>query len=249
MKASAHWLLVTTVSAAILLSHAGDAEARGRGGFSRGGVAASGSLSSSQVADAGVARGNVDGGRVAQGGALPARSAGQLHGARNAGDIRQPRDARSASGARQPQGASSPAGVGETRSLAGTARVTAAAPAVRDASPEEMARYRAQFARDNAGVDNDRWDRPPPVDPGYGVPVRGAGLVAGTIGVAIAREDALDYAEKNNGTDYYAELPCAVQGNLEQDGSTYYRCDNGWYKRAMRGDDIVFIRVDAPPGF
>lgn len=136
---------------------------------------------------------------------------------------------------------------------------------VRDASPQEMAKYRQQFDRDN-GVgagDDERWDRPRPVDPDYGVPVRppvvtepgkvlpGTAASAAVVGTAIARDNALDnYVDYAGGVgaDYYTELPCSLQGNTEVGGSMYYKCRQGWYKRVYRGDDVVYVQVDAPPG-
>jgi hypothetical protein len=138
-----------------------------------------------------------------------------------------------------------------------------------------MAKYRQQFDRDNqsgrgsdsnsdngfAAGDDDRWDRPRPVDPDYSVPARTPGeavIPPGTVatgavvGTAIARDNALnntlDYAEGTVGSDYYTELPCSLKGNTEVDGSMYYKCSKGWYKRVYRGDDVVYVQVDAPPG-
>jgi hypothetical protein len=100
------------------------------------------------------------------------------------------------------------------------------------------------------------------VDPDYSVPVRvpgervpgervippGTVATGAVIGTAIARDNAEDYVEGGVGSDYYTELPCSLQGNAEVDGSKYYKCSTGWYKRVYRGDDVVYVQVDAPPG-
>lgn len=245
-------LCITGIFALTLFACPMDAAARANkgGGFSRNSIASTGGFSS--------------GGAVVSGsGAVRSASgAGQPSAAGSGRDVGQPRDAGTARGVHQPRDVSSSGGVGQPRAVSsGTgagepAMRRSGAAVVKDATPAEMANYRAQFERDNLASGNvsdkqdagaNDWDRPRPVDPAYGVPIQGTAATAAIVGTAIARENAEDYVENGTGSDYYSELPCSLKGNMEVDGSLYYKCSTAWYKRVYRGDAVVYVQVDAPP--
>lgn len=238
---------------------------RGGGGIARGGPASSGGFTGRSEGSSALissSSGESSGGiSIAHG--RSSGTAGQPRDIRSGRDVRPAGGAGSSVGAGQPRGAASP---GDESNVVTRAATAPRAAAVKDATPEEMARYRQQFNRDNkipdvnekdGAADHLDWDRPRPVDPDYSVPVRAPGervIPPGTIatgavlGTAIAREDALEDYAGGAGSDYYTELPCTLQGNAEVDDSKYYKCDKGWFKRVYRGDDVVYVQVDAPPG-
>ena len=242
----------------------GDAGARGRvggGGFTRSSPASSGGFSSSRTAAPAVVRSS---------GARQPGTVSSASGARQPGDVRSTGGARTAGGFGQPRDVGSASGVGQARGLqsAGAvdsdgslARARAAAGQLSDA---EMKQYREQFARDNQSVRDNAsrkdWDSRP-VDPDYAVPENGRPVVdhpvAATAAAAIAIDNRTAWVGEFDNDDVVtlddsageSEVPCTIQGQLVQDDVTYYRCRSGWYKRALQGDRVVYIKTDPPPGY
>ena len=49
-------------------------------------------------------------------------------------------------------------------------------------------------------------------------------------------------------TVYIVNLPCTTTAVVVDDVS-YYKCSSTWYKRGYSGSQVVYVAVDAPPGY
>ncbi len=267
MKTSSSLLKAGAVLVAALMVFPLAVDARGRagggGGFTRSSPASSGGFTGRPAATSSSASANQASSTVRVARGQPSAVAGQPRDAGSARGVGSAGGASSTMGAGQANGASPYAGVMSDPAAGARLSGGSVAAPVRDASPQDMAKYRQQFDRDNSvgAGDDERWDRPRPVDPDYSLPARtpvtaaiqpGTVAAGAVVGTAIARDNALnnsrDYVAGGVGSDYYTELPCSLQGNTEVGGSMYYKCREGWYKRVYRGDDVVYVQVDAPPG-
>ena len=47
---------------------------------------------------------------------------------------------------------------------------------------------------------------------------------------------------------YLVSLPCTTTA-VVVNGVSYYKCGSTWYKRGYSGSQVVYIAVDAPPGY
>jgi hypothetical protein len=236
----------------VLMATTADARGgRGGGGFSRGGVASGGGFSSSPAA---IQRGI--------GGAGTADGVGQARTARDTGGAGQARTAGSAGGVQSTDGAGQAGAVGD----AGTAGGVRNPGVAQQVSPQDMAKYREQFQQQNKDQSVD-WDARRPVDPEYGVPAPGTGVVerpatglvvgrpAAVVGAvagaaAIARAD--DYVDFVNTVDdpaYLTEDDCSIKAITAVNDVTYYRCSDAWYTRGYQSGNVVYIPSNPPAGY
>ncbi len=69
-----------------------------------------------------------------------------------------------------------------------------------------------------------------------------AGVVVGGAVVGAAASST------STSTTYIINLPCTTTA-VVVDGVSYYNCSSTWYQRGYSGSQVVYIAVDAPPGY
>ena len=242
-KYSAAYLLAGAVCLFVTAwSDAANARGSAGGGFSRSSPASSGGFSSRPAA---VQR---------NAGEAGAEGAGQARTARDTGGAGQARTAGSSGGAQSVDGA----GQARTARDVGTAERVRTPAIAQPVSAEDMAKYREQFQQQNKDQSAD-WDARHPVDPGYGVPESGTGVVVGrpaavvgaVAGVAaIARaDDYVDFVNTVDDPSYLAEDDCSIKAITAVNDVTYYRCSNAWYTRGYQSGNVVYIPSNPPAGY
>ena len=267
--------VAVTTACLLLASYPDTAAARGGlggSGLSRSSPASGGNFSSRPVQQPTV--GAPDRSYHSQGGVQSVSGARQVGGAHSTGGAGSAGGARATGGAGSVGGVGQPGGIrpagslnspvsdrlgqpGQVQPLDASGRPRAEARQAAPVSAAEMESYRQQFLEQNRK--DSAWDAPHVEQPIYDPNLdekRRAVVVGTAAGVAVARErNAVGYVVDDDvvytvdDLEEHSEVPCSIEGMMAgDDGVTYYRCENAWYRRGVQGGNVVYIKTDPPPG-